>query len=113
MSFKKVFYRKISAIFNEFQQHAQCVKNQYGEPRSLKTVLRTTHAYVQLNFAEDYKCFTQDEAQPASWNFVLVTIHATVTYFKQNNSLVQQGERFWRLCLRCQQKSLPWQSAGN
>ena len=46
MSFKKVFYRKMSAIFNEFQQHVQRVKNQYGEPRSLKTVLRTTHAYV-------------------------------------------------------------------
>ena len=42
----------------------------------------------------DYKGSIQDEVQPAYSNFTFVTIHPTMIYFKQNNSLVQQGGDF-------------------
>ena len=53
---------------------------------TLKTVWRSTHVFVQMDFAEDYKC--PDEVQPTYWNVTLVTIHPTAIYFKQNNSLM-------------------------
>ena len=94
MLFKKVFFED----FNEFQQHVQRLKNQYGESMILKTVWQSTHVLVQMDFGEDYKC--SDIVEPAYWNLTLVvTIHPVAIYFKQNNSLVQQGERFCRLFL--------------
>ena len=64
----------------------------------LKTVWRSTNVFVQMDFAEDYKCSTQDEVQPPYSNLTLVTIHPTMVYLKQNNSLVQHYGRFCRLC---------------
>ena len=68
-----------------------------------KTVWWSTHVFVQMDSSEDYKF--SDEVKPAYWNFTLVTIDPTTIYFKQNNSLVQQGERFCRLFLWCRQKN--------
>ena len=61
-----------------------------------------------MDFAEDYKCFTQDEVQLAYWNLTIVTIHQTMIYIKQNTSLVQQSGKFCRLYLWCWQNNLPW-----
>ena len=55
-----------------------------------------------MDFAEDYKC--SDKTQQAYWNMTFITIHPTATFFKQNNSLAQQGGRFCRLFLWCRQK---------
>ena len=73
--------------FNQIQQHVQRVKNQYWECMRLKTALPSIHIFIQMDFAEDYKCFTQDEVQSTYWNSTHVTNHPTVIYFKQNNYL--------------------------
>ena len=55
--FKKIFIEEL----NEFQPYAHRVKNQYRASMILKTVWRSTHVFVQMDFAEDYKC--SDEVQ--------------------------------------------------
>ena len=40
------------------KQHVQRVKNKYGKSLRLKTVLPSTHAFVQMDFIKDYECST-------------------------------------------------------
>ena len=40
-----------------------------------------------MDFAENYKCQTEDEVQSAYWNVTHVTIHAVVIYYNTEKSL--------------------------
>ena len=40
-----------------------------------------------MDFAEDYKCQSQDEIQSAYWNTTQVTIHPAVVYYKDDDNL--------------------------
>ena len=42
---------------------------------------------MQIDFAEDYKCQTQDEVQSAYWNITHVTIPPGVTYYNTETSI--------------------------
>ena len=44
---------------------------------------------MQLGFAEDYKCQTQDEVQSAYWNATHVTIHRVVIYYSTETPVTQ------------------------
>ena len=71
----------------EFKDHVERVKNQYNQVKQLKEILPSNHAMVQMDFAEDYKCQSQDEIQSAYWNATQVTLHPTVVYYKEENTL--------------------------
>ena len=71
----------------EFKDHAGRVKNQYNQVKQLKEILPSNHAMVQMDFAEDYKCQSQDEIQSAYRNATQVTLHPTVVYYKEENTL--------------------------
>ena len=43
---------------NWMKQHVQRVKNKYGKSLRLKTVLPSTHVFVQMDFIKDYECST-------------------------------------------------------
>ena len=45
-----------------------------------KTAWQSTHVFVQMDFAEEYK--RSDEVQQACWNFTLVNHHLAMIYFK-------------------------------
>ena len=38
---------------------------------------------VQMDFAEDYKCHSQNEMESAYWNATQVTLHPTVVHVLQ------------------------------
>ena len=38
---------------------------------------------IHLDFAEDYRCRSQEEVQSAYWNTLTVTLHPAVIYFRQ------------------------------
>ena len=71
----------------EFKDHVEGVKNQYNQVKQLKEILPSNQAMVQMDFAEDYKCQSQDEIQSAYWNATQVTLHPTVVYYKEENTL--------------------------
>ena len=47
-----------------------------------------------MNFAEDYRCQSQQEIQPAYWSQTQVTIHPVVAYFKKDEKLCHQSYVF-------------------
>ena len=61
----------------KFKDHVERVKNQYNQFKQLKEILPSNHAMVQMDFAEDYKCQSQDEIQSAYWNATQVTLLCT------------------------------------
>ena len=75
----------------EFKDHVERVKNQYNQFKQLKEILPSNHAMVQMDFAEDYKCQSQDEIQSAYWNATQVTLYPTVVYYKEENTLERKS----------------------
>ena len=55
--------------------------------KRLKEILPNNNVLVQMDFAEDYKCQSQDEIQSAYWNTTQVTIHPTIVYYKDDDNL--------------------------
>ena len=46
---------------------------------------------MQMDFAEDYRCQSQQEVQSAYWNPEQVTIHPMVFYYKKESSLLYKS----------------------
>ena len=84
---KEDFLALMKEVIVEFKDHVERVKNQYNQVKQLKEILPSNHAMVQMDFAEDYKCQSQDEIQSAYWNATQVTLHPTVVYHKEKNTL--------------------------
>lgn len=74
-----------------FREHAKRIKNQYVVQKSLKENLLPNHIYIHMDFAEDYKCRSQEEIQSAYWSQTQVTIHPVVAYFKKEGKVVHQS----------------------
>ena len=78
-AFALAFLEEIS----EFREHAKRVSTQYKAQRTLKENLKDGHVAIHLDFAEDYRCRSQEEVQSAYWNTSTVTLHPAVVYFRQ------------------------------
>ena len=75
---KEEFIKVVKEEIMEFKDHVERVKNQYYQVKMLKEILPNNNVLVQMDFAEDYKCQSQDEIQSAYWNTTQVTIHPAV-----------------------------------
>ena len=47
-----------------------------------------------MDFAEDYRCRSQEEIQSAYWSQTQVTIHPVVAYYKKDGKLTHQSYVF-------------------
>lgn len=91
--FIKIFKEEIK----EFEAHAERVKVQYGELKTLKSNLPKGHMIVQMDFAENYSCQSVEEVQSAYWNSTMVTLHPAVAYYKdpvENGLLIHRSTVF-------------------
>ena len=75
----------------EFRAHVNRIKNQYTQLRQLKDNLPDDDIIMQMGFAEDYRCRSQQEVQSAYWNPEQVTIHPMVFYYKKESSLLHKS----------------------
>ena len=75
----------------DFKGHVERVKSTYREAKHLKGNPPASHLFVQMDFAEGYKCQTQVEVQSAYWNATLVTSHPVVIYYNTETSLTHRN----------------------
>ena len=75
----------------EFRQYTERIRNQLRMQRKLKEDLPEKHVYIHMDFAEDYRCHSQEEIQSAYWGQTQVTIHPVVQYFKRNSMVHHQS----------------------
>ena len=87
---KNIIQKNICRRIHSIPATCSTCKEPMWRVYEMKIVLPSTHLFVQMDFAEDYKCSTQNEVQLAYWNSTHVTIHSTVIYYKQNNSFVHK-----------------------
>ena len=69
-----------------FRSHINRIAAQFKEQKYLKENLPPNHVYIHMDFAEDYRCRSQNEIQSAYWSQTQVTIHPVVMYFKKQGS---------------------------
>ena len=67
------------------------IKNQYTQLRHLKDILPDRDIIIQMDFAEDYRCRSQQEVQSAYWSPEQVTIHPIVFYYKEGGKLLHKS----------------------
>ena len=85
--FEQYFQKQIVA----FSEHVKRIRNQYIVQRDLKENLPPNHIYIRMDFAEDYKCRSQEEIQSAYWSQTRVPIHPVVPYFKNKEIVCHQS----------------------
>ena len=90
LDFETCFKKEILA----FREHVKRIKNQFAVQRNLKENLPANHIYIHMDFAEDYRCRSQEEIQSAYWSQTQVTIHPVVAYFKKDDKLCHQSYVF-------------------
>ena len=83
------FYQRLLTDLNDFREHVFRISCQFKEQRKLKENLPEGHVYIHMDFAEDYKCRSQNEVQSAYWSQTQVTIHPVVIYHKNNEGKLQ------------------------
>ena len=81
------FIAHFETQMNDFQAHVERVQLQYQVLKTLKEKLSLNEIIVQLDFAENYSCKSADEVQSAFFNKPSVTLHPTVAYYKNGDSL--------------------------
>ena len=77
--FRDLFMDEMS----NFRDHMERVKVQYKAIKDLKEKLLPTQCLIQMDFAEDYHCQNNDEAQNAYFGAGNVTIFPAVIYYKE------------------------------
>ena len=78
-------YNYICSISPKFIQHCYIKQQQakkYEEGKKLASTINNTVAVLQMDFAKNNTCTTQDETQSAHWNQNQVTLFTTVTWVK-------------------------------
>ncbi len=88
---KNAFVQAIKKEIAEFRLHVMRIKNQYTHLRHLKDNLPDGDVVIQMDFAEDYRCRSQQEVQSAYWSPEQVTIHPIVFYHKGNGNLLHKS----------------------
>ena len=91
---KEEFVELFSTDLIKFRTHADRIKTQYLAQRTLKENLHDTDIYIHMEFAEDYRCRSQEEIQSAYWSQTQVTIHPVVAYYKKDGKLTHQSYVF-------------------
>ena len=61
LDFETCFKKEILA----FREHVKMIKNQFAVQRNLKENLPANHICIHMDFAEDYRCRSQEEIQSA------------------------------------------------
>lgn len=84
---KSEFIKLVSDQTCEFKEHVQRVKQQYIAIKDIKYSLPQDHVLAQMDFAENFSCYSADEVQSAYWNSKALTQHPVVIYFKENSEL--------------------------
>ena len=75
----------------EFRLHVSRIKNQYTQLRYLKDNLPAHDVIIKIDFAEDYRCRSQQEVQSTYWSPEQVTIHPLVFYYKEGGKLLHKS----------------------
>jgi len=78
----------------EFRGHVYRVKTQYKAQRTLKENTKNGHIAIHLDFAEDYRCRSQEEVQSAYWNTASVTLHPAIVYYRHEDSVKVKSSVF-------------------
>ena len=81
------FRKRIVDDFHNFYSHVSRIFCQFKEQRNIEENLPDSHVYIHMDFAEDYKCRSQNEVRSAYWSQIQVTIHPVVMYYKKNGKL--------------------------
>ena len=68
----KTLWQKDTA---RFRSHIYRIAAQFRKQKYLKQNLPPNHVYIQMDFAEDCRCRSQNEIQSAYWSPTQVTIH--------------------------------------
>ena len=84
---KEEFIKVVKEEIMEFKDHIERAKSQYNHMKRLKEILPNNNVLVQMGFADNYKCQSQDEIQSPYWNTTQVTIHPAVVYYKDDDNL--------------------------
>lgn len=74
------FFKHFAECHDSFSGHSMRVANQFSAVKSLKSLISSKEALVQMDFAENYTCVSLDEIQSAYWGQTQVTIHPIVVY---------------------------------
>ena len=88
---KNAFVGAIKKKIAEFHLQVMRLKNQYTQLRHLKDILPDRDITIQMDFAEDYRCRSQQEVQSAYWSPEQVTIHPIVFYYKEGGKLFHKS----------------------
>lgn len=64
-----------------YQRHDFIAKMQASYFQTTKQRLKTGEVLVAMDFAENYSCIIQDEAQSFHWNNLMVTLHPFIIYY--------------------------------
>lgn len=79
---KDQFIQMMLQQYQMFLEHIARVADQYKSLHELKLNLPEDHIIIQMDFAENFLCQTNDEIQSAYWNATAATIHPVVIYHK-------------------------------
>ena len=85
--FEEYFQKEV----NSFREHTKRIKNQKLAQQNLKQNLPSNHIYIHMDFAEDFRCRSQEEIQSTYWSRTQATIHPVVAYFKREEKLCNQS----------------------
>ena len=86
---RDTFIETFQAQLAEFESHVYRVGKQYQEIKCLKEKLPQHHFIVQMDFAENYACKSNEEIQSAYWNMTAVTLHPIVVYFMNTEAKLE------------------------
>ena len=79
---------------HSFRGHVNRVYTQFKQQKFLKENLPDNHVYIHMDFAEDYRCRSQEEIQSACWSPTQVTIHPVVMYYRKRGEKDNSHQSF-------------------
>ena len=80
-------YNYVSSSSVKFLEHCFIVKGQqsasYKEDKKMASSPTSDFAVLQMDFAENYTCSSQDEVQSAHWNQAQITLYTSVMWSQE------------------------------
>ena len=71
---------RVNALLSNYKTHCYIKDEQSNFFKSFKNQIRPSEAVLQIDFAENYACISQDEVQSAHWNHKQVTLFTAVAW---------------------------------
>ena len=84
---KENFIEDFLIEIKNLPDHVKRIQTQCRALKNLKENLTADEAIIQMDFAENYECQTQEEIQSAYWDKTAITLHPAIAFFKKNGSL--------------------------